>query len=258
MSIPIEAKVKSESDNINALINRIKFEMRCAAPGIIKKFNAQKQTVDVQLVTKEKIVIKGKLVSRKVPELGDVPVGFIRYGNFVLTMPIKVGDECLVVFSDTCIDAWFQSGGEENEQISGRRHDLSDAIAICGIFNQKKVIENYSEDSAQLRNLDGTEYVEVTDNSINIKATSNVNIESEGTVDVKGTGDVNIESEGKISIVSTGNISIESSGIVEVTGTAVNIAEGLQGVARLGDSVQVDPITHQGTITSASEKVKAG
>ena len=257
--ISMEAKMGTQSDFINILLNRINFDIRCSAVGIIKKFDSEKQTVDVQLVTKEKIVIKNKLVSKKIPELGDVPICTPRAGNFIITMPIKVGDECLVIFSDTCFDAWFQSGGEENEQLSGRRHDLSDAIAICGVWNQKKLVDNYSSDSVQIRNLENTQLIEITDNDINIKSTQKINIESQGEINIDSTTNVNVNSNAQVNIESTGNIKIESSGgNVDVKGTNVTIADGLQGVARLGDTVAVDGLTHTGTITSASTKVKAG
>ena len=91
----------------NVLMDRINFEIRCVAPGIIKSFDATKQTVTVQLVTKEKLVINGILESKKIPELLDVPIYMPRSGDFIITTPITVGDECLCVFSDTCIDAWI-------------------------------------------------------------------------------------------------------------------------------------------------------
>jgi phage gp45-like len=54
-------------------------------------------------------------------------------------------------------------------------------------------------------------------------------------------------------------IEVDSGGVVNVTATHVNInskctlGEGGKGVARLGDSVQVDIATGKGIITSASE-----
>jgi len=190
----INERLGNDADFYRMIISRLKFEIRCVAPGIIKKFDADKQTVNVQLVIREKLPIDGKMVSHKIPELGDVPIFMPRAGNFILTMPIKVGDECLVCFSDTCFDAWWQSGGEENEQMAGRRHDLSDGFALCGVWSQKKLVDNYSEDSAQLRSLDGASIIEITDDEINIKTSNPINIESEGITNVKGST-VNVEAE---------------------------------------------------------------
>ena len=282
----LQSRLRNESDFIRALINKIKCDIRCAAPGIIKKFDVAKQTVDVQLVTREKFADQGQMKSFKIPELGDVPICMPRAGNFIITMPIEVGDECLVVFADTCIDDWFQRGGEENEQITGIRHDLSDAIAICGIWNQKRVIDSYSTDSVQIRNENGDNYIELKDDEVNIKTTSKINIEtsgdtkidatgsmditssgamsieSESTVDISGTGNVNIEGQATLTVKSTGVLNVESSGIATVKGTTVNVDApivnigglGGQAVARIGDDVNV--LT--GKIISGSSKVFSG
>lgn len=45
---------------------------------------------------------------------------------------------------------------------------------------------------------------------------------------------------------------------VQVTAAQIVLNGGVQGVARVGDSVEVDPITHLGTITSGSTTVKSG
>ena len=65
-------------------------------------------------------------------------------------------------------------------------------------------------------------------------------------------------------VTASGSIEITSSGSATVTAATVNVngdvnlgAEGGQPVARVGDAVQVDPITHLGTITSGAAKVKA-
>lgn len=166
--ISIYERLASEYELFRKTVDTIKFEIRCASPAIITKFDVNKQTVCVQLVTKERIALEGVLENIKLPELGDIPIYMPRAGNFIITMPIKVGDECLVVFSDTCFDSWFQSGGVDNEQISGRRHDLSDAIALCGIWNQKQVIDNYSTDSMELKTLDGQTTLRIKEGEVTI------------------------------------------------------------------------------------------
>lgn len=254
----IQEEIASEVDFVNMLMDKLKFEIRCAAPGIIKSFDAEKQIVDVQLATRERITQEGVFQHMKIPLLQDVPIFMPRAGNFILTVPITVGDECLVVFSDTNIDAWFQSGGEENLQMTSRRHDLSDAFAICGVWCQKRTVSNYSTSSMQLRSLDGSQSIEIKDNEISIKSSAAINITSQGNLSVKSTGTAQIESQSTLNITSTGIASVQSSGVLNLSGTSVIISEGLQGVARLGDSVQVDEISHTGTITGGSTKVFAG
>jgi hypothetical protein len=66
-----------------------------------------------------------------------------------------------------CIDAWFSNGGVQN-QIEKRRHDLSDAICIPGIWSQQRLISNYSTSSMQLRTEDGSNMIDVSPSGINL------------------------------------------------------------------------------------------
>jgi hypothetical protein len=116
-----------------------------------------------------------------------------RAGKFTITMPIEKDDECLLIFTDTCIDAWYQNGGDDNEQLSGRRHNITDCFALCGIWNQKRLVSDYSTDSIQIRNDDASTLVEVKDDTINIKSSSEVKVES---------SEVNINGSSKINVIS--------------------------------------------------------
>lgn len=130
---------------------------------------------------REKINFNGEESWIDIPLLVDVPIVFPRAGGYVLTFPVKKGDECLVVFGDMCIDAWWQSGGVQN-QVESRRHDLSDGFAIIGCWSQPRVVSNYSTESVQLRNEAGNAYFEIKGSTININA---------DTINIKG-GRVNI------------------------------------------------------------------
>ncbi len=154
---------------------------RVAIPGIIQSFDAAAQTVTVQPALREKIITDGDEVWTDIPLLVDVPVALPRAGGYALTLPIRSGDECLVVFGDMCMDGWWQSGGVQN-QVECRRHDLSDGFAIVGVWSQPRVLPNYSTGSAQLRNDDGSAYVEITGSTINIVG-GVVNIKA-GTVNI--------------------------------------------------------------------------
>jgi hypothetical protein len=165
--IGISERQNIKDEGIKKAFDNFDWSLRCASPGIIRSFNKEAQTVEVQIAITERIKINGKERVEKIPTLLDVPICIPSAGGYSLTLPIAVGDECLVIFSDTCFDAWFQSG-DVQDQMSLRRHDLSDAFAIVGIKSQPNVIENYSEDSAQLRNEEGTNYVELSDSAASL------------------------------------------------------------------------------------------
>jgi hypothetical protein len=174
--IGIPQRLQSEQEGIKISFDNFDWSLRCASPGIIESFDATTQTVRVKVAIKEFIrccskefleQYKNNIASIEVPLLVDVPICVPSAGGFSLTMPIEAGDECLLVFSDTCFDAWFAYGGIQ-EQMSLRRHDLSDAFAIVGIKSQPNVLANYSTTSTQLRNIAGTNYIELSDTEINL------------------------------------------------------------------------------------------
>jgi len=149
--------------------------LRVSIPGIIQSFDSITQTCVVQPAIREKVTNSDYSTQwMDLPLLLDVPISIPKAGNFALTFPIKKGDECIVIFSDMCIDGWFNLGGVQN-QIEKRRHDLSDCFCILGTYSQPNVIQNYSTDSAQLRNLEGTQYIELKDDEINIIGNLKIN-----------------------------------------------------------------------------------
>ena len=186
--ITTDERAPSERREQDLKLRQTANNLRVAMPGIIQSFDATEQTVTVQCAIREKINMDGDLSWQEIPLLLDVPIIFPRAGNYILTMPIQAGDECLVVFGDSCMDAWWQSGGVQN-QIDCRRHDLSDGYAIVGLYSQPRRINNYSTSTAQLRNLSGDAYVELSGSNINIVGNSvtisanNVTIGGSTTID---------------------------------------------------------------------------
>lgn len=168
--LSVTERVQDSNELFQRMIENSSYDLRVASPGIIKSFNASTQTVTVQLAIREKINIDGNVSDEDIPILPDVPVFMPRAGGFCLTMPINVGDECLVIFGDNCMDAWWQSGGVQN-QVEKRRHDLSDGYAIVGIWSQPRVLSGYSIDSAQLRTDDGNTVIDLKPGLITHTAT---------------------------------------------------------------------------------------
>lgn len=172
--------------------------LRVALPGVVQSFDpGPPATVSVLIATKELVMqnvsstgITLQTQAIAIPLLTDVPILIPNAGGFSLTFPIQQGDECLVAFTDTPLDAWFQSGGTDNNPMSQRRHSLSDGVAIFGVRSTPRGIQDYSTDSVQLRTDDGTVVVELTSNTINVNApTVNVNAEN---VTVTGSSSVTL------------------------------------------------------------------
>lgn len=155
-------------------------------PGIVTDVDLSKNTCSVQpsiqgIVENE----DGTSSYVNLPVLVDVPIMWPKAGGFVLTLPLEAGDEVLVHIASRCIDAWWQSGGIQ-KPMEARMHDLSDGFAFPGPSSQPNKVQNVSATSAQLRNSDGTTYVEITsDGKINLISPSEIKVQAP-TVKIEG------------------------------------------------------------------------
>ncbi len=188
MPIPLSSQIGDVTQSIEAAVNNLSSVMRVAMPGIIDSFNPVAVTCSVRPAIKGVMSDHdGELQSTELPLLVDVPVVFPRGGGCTLTFPVQPGDECLLVFSDRCIDFWWQSSGVQ-EPVDPRQHDLSDAFAILGPQSQPKKIGNISTHSTQLRTDDGAAFIELT------PANHAVNVVTSGDLSAQASGSVTITS----------------------------------------------------------------
>jgi hypothetical protein len=247
-SLPFTSRLDNEIEVLEKKFEKASERIRVASPGIIKSFDPVKQVVTVQIAIREKVSAAGRPYEDKtIPILAEVPIYMPRAGNFVLTMPVTIGDECLVIFSDCCYDAWWESGAVGN-QMDNRRHDLSDGFAILGPWSQPNIVSDYSQTSAVLRNLANDSYVEVRDTTINIVTTNKVTVDAP-SVEIKtnsmkenvqhtstetvgmsktitATNAINLVAP---SVTSSGNLKV--SGAVEAGIGATGVIVGINGTA---------------------------
>lgn len=103
------------------------------------------------------------------PILADVPVGFMRAGGFVFTVPISVGDEGMLAFQDRCIDGWFATG-KMSAPVDFRLHDISDATFYPGgIVSQPNSLSSVFGDGLSMQTDDGSTFIRVMKGKIHIK-----------------------------------------------------------------------------------------
>lgn len=122
-------------------------DVNCVAIGTIRKFNAAKQTAEIDIAYKG--IFNGSLVTY--PTLVDCPVFFLTGGIGAITLPVAPGDTCLVLFNDRSIDSWFVGGGTGTAPDSERMHDLADGIALVGIRSLKGVLPNFTLGGIEIR-----------------------------------------------------------------------------------------------------------
>jgi len=142
-------------------------------PGLITKVDFAKMTCEVQPAIQGEVRdSKGVYSFVNLPLLVDVPIVFPSAGGFSLTLPMKAGDEVLVLFSSRCIDSWWSNGGV-GIPMEYRMHDLSDGFAIPGPKSLPKAISAISSTNVQLRSDDGATYLEITPAGVvKVKATT--------------------------------------------------------------------------------------
>lgn len=143
--------------------------MWTALPGIIRSATDADGCVTVSPAIKARLRSKAGVESDvALPLLIHVPVLFLGGGGFSISMPVAVGDECLVVFSSRCIDSWWQSGGVQS-QIELRMHDLSDGFCIPGFRSKPRALPSINGAAAELRSDDGTTYLRLEAGKVTLK-----------------------------------------------------------------------------------------
>lgn len=129
---------ESPETNLVQLIERMiharALDIHTATPGIISKYDSEKQTADVQVAIKRQVVKAKETVP--VPIIKDVPVLFPRTGKVTHHFPLEKGDGVLLIFCERNIDPWQETDGSQpvNPSSSPRFHDFNDAVCLPGLF----------------------------------------------------------------------------------------------------------------------------
>lgn len=142
-------------------------QIRVQIPATVVSFDPATQTIVAQPNIREKVVdpATGSIQWIALPQLLDVPVYFPGTDEFCFDFTPKPGSECMVVFCDTNIDSWFESGGIQNYTMR-RRHDLSDGVAYVGFRSKPNAIPSGTTDGIAIRALDGSGYIRLSNGSL--------------------------------------------------------------------------------------------
>lgn len=185
---------------IESQIKRAQSNVYTALPAKVLSFNGH--TVSCQVMI-NRVNANGQEIT--IPPLVDVPAQFPHAGGFCITVPIKAGDEGLVVFSSRCIDGWYASGSQ-SKPLDNRINDLSDGFFIVGCNSVPNKIPDFYNDGASMQTDDGSTHIRLTNGKIYIKG----DIEHEGNTDQIGNYNQNgsfNQSDGNTN--STGTITAE-------------------------------------------------
>lgn len=186
-------RLGDSEETLRMAFDSVLAQLQTSMPCIITAIDFDAMTVSAQPAIKGTTTNpNGSTQSVNLPMLVDVPIGLQSYGGYSVTLPIAVGDECMVSFSSRCIDGWWQSGGIQ-EAMEFRMHDLSDAIAVVGIRSQSRKLSGWNTSNLQIRSDDHNTMIEVDKTGkVNITAPTSMTVTTPlatftGNVNVAGT-----------------------------------------------------------------------
>lgn len=194
----------------NLFADDISSKLYCALPAIVESVNFENQTLEASPVTiMKRTNDAGMVTDFKLPLLVDVPFQCYKGGDYSITVPVKQGDECLIIFTDVDFSAWFQNGGFNYAEHSFQ-HAYSNAMALVGFSSEVKAIKNYNPNAIEIRNADASEKISLSAGNITLKSAT-ITLDGEVTT----TGTTTIQGKEFLSHVhSNGNQGANTGGVV--------------------------------------------
>lgn len=127
--MPVEPEL---SEVIREAISSRLLDVHTALPAVVESYDAAAQTCTAQPVVSRTVFDDaGEPQQERLPSIQNVPVKWQRGGGFFATMPLGPGDHVLLVFCESAIGQWRQTG-EVSEPGDLRRHGLSYPYALPG------------------------------------------------------------------------------------------------------------------------------
>ena len=216
-----------EDQGLDRFIDRKMMELRVCMPGVIQAFDPATQTVTAQPSIKMKAGMEedgsmGKYVD--LPPILKVPlvIPYAQDAGLLLTLPIRPGDECLLLFADRAIDYVAEHGGVQPPPIGPmestshpRAHHLTDAICIPGFIAERKAVPAYSTENIEMRDRERKHFISLGPSGITIT-------DGDATIRVSG-GVVNIDAPGGLVETSQGPMSRTTPATQSIAGSNVQI-----------------------------------
>jgi hypothetical protein len=139
-----------------ALENRL-CDLHTMLPGRVEEYSPLTGRATVRPLLKRKY--RSETAATSLPLIAEVPVYFPKANAAHLALPLKPGDEGMLVFCERSIDLWADQGGEVDPN-DPRKHHLSDAVFLPGLTSTPNTLRRKgSANSAEMAN--GLAYVEL-------------------------------------------------------------------------------------------------
>jgi hypothetical protein len=119
-------------------------ETHVLMPGVIEAFDPVTVRASVRIPLKRLSEdLDGIRSQLDWPLLTGVPVSYPHAGGFAITMPITIGDEVLVGFTDRDLSRWLDNHLELPPE-TNRAHDLADGVVLAGFNTRASQVPSYS------------------------------------------------------------------------------------------------------------------
>lgn len=226
----MDNRLGNEASQMQEIIDRALARLNTSIPGIIDSFDGESQTATVIPAISMKTFIDDKEGVLEYPPIINAPIvfPFASTAGFALTLPIRRGDPCLILFSQRPIDNWHDKGGIQPSEngVASRHHDLTDAIILLAASPMPGILGAWEGQGIQIRNRDKSSKVTVYDDKVVIDNTTEVIID---TPETTITGNLTVDGN---TLVKK-NTTVEGNTIVEgntalggnVTNVGVNISK---------------------------------
>lgn len=171
--------------------NNAMMDVRVSMPAKIISFDPSTKTAQVEICMQ---MVDDDDTATEYPPLTDCPCLFTRGGGFHVVHPYSEGDSGLVLFSDRCLDGWFESG-RSAPPMDFRIHSMSDAYFIGGadhLGNVSPIVSDAifigkDDNSAGLQiNSDGSLILKGASLKIEPPVTTNSTIDAIGQITANG------------------------------------------------------------------------
>jgi len=118
---------------IQSFIDKSLYQTHTCLPGIIESIDMATKKADIRVAIKTRNIQEQK--AKELPLLVDVPVTFFQTSNTIISVPVKKGDDCLVLFNERSLDIWKTNTVTNIEQRivdpkDPRKNNLSDGFCI--------------------------------------------------------------------------------------------------------------------------------
>ena len=157
----------SDAELLSTAIESLLLDVHTCMPGKIVAYNERKQLADVQpMLRRRQQHEDGSELVESFPVLPDVPVHFLRAAGFFMSFPLQKDDLVVLHFAEQSLDSYLSGNGSESDAGDFRRHDMSDAIAVPGLYPSRRAIADVHSANLVLGMDDGGAQIHITPDGV--------------------------------------------------------------------------------------------